>query len=74
MGQPGVVANPTRGQLNREFDLFRSRLSIWSREMDSAVQSRLSCSFSTPRLNHQSIILLVLILYTGFLKISGTVR
>ena len=42
MGQPGVVANPARGQLNREIDLFRSRLSIWSREMDSAVQSRLT--------------------------------
>ena len=34
MDQPGMVANPTRGQLNREnyvFLFLRSRLRIWSR-------------------------------------------
>ena len=34
MNQPGMVANPTRGQLNGENDVFlylRSRLRIWSR-------------------------------------------
>ena len=39
MDQPGKVANPTRGQLNRE-TCPRSRLRIWSRETASAVPSR----------------------------------
>ena len=41
--QPGKVANPARGQLNRKNEYFpcpRSRLSIWSRETGSAVPSR----------------------------------
>ena len=36
MNQPGIVANPTRGQLKRETETFRcprSPLRIWSREM-----------------------------------------
>ena len=38
--QPGKVANPARGQLgNIFFPCPRSRLIIWSREMDSAVPS-----------------------------------
>ena len=44
--QPGMVANPARGQLNEE-NIFppvcpRSRLLIWSHETGSAVPSRLS--------------------------------
>ena len=38
--QPGKVANPARGQLNRENEFLpcpRSRLRIWSRETGSAV-------------------------------------
>ena len=45
MDQPGKVANPARGQLNREKIIFpcpRSRLRIWSRETGSAVPSRVS--------------------------------
>ena len=36
MDQPGKVANPARGQLNREINTScpRSRLRIWSREKD----------------------------------------
>ena len=38
MDQPGKVANPARGQLNRENEYFpvriHSRLTIWSRETD----------------------------------------
>ena len=38
--QPGKVANPARGQLNRENEYFpRSRLRIWSRETGSTVSS-----------------------------------
>ena len=39
MDQPGKVANPARGQLNRKnnIPLPRSRLRIWSRETGSAV-------------------------------------
>ena len=43
--QPGKVANPARGQLNREKMIFlcpRSCLRIWSRETGSAVPSRAS--------------------------------
>ena len=45
MDQPGNVANPARGQLNRENLLFpcpRACLRIWSRETGSAVPSRAS--------------------------------
>ena len=52
--QPGKVANPARGQLNRENEyLFVpvARLSIWSRETGSAVSSRVSLLISTLRLN-----------------------
>ena len=41
MDQPGEVANPARGQLNRE-NVSRSRLIIWSRKTDLAVPSRVS--------------------------------
>ena len=49
MIQPGKVANPARGQLNREtliFLFFRSRLRIWSRETGSALPSRVSLLIS----------------------------
>ena len=53
--QPGKVANPARGQLNREneylFPCPRSRLRIWSRETGSAVPSRVSLLIYKLRLN-----------------------
>ena len=45
MDQPGKVANPARGQLNRDNEHYpcpRSRLRIWSRKTGSAVPSRVS--------------------------------
>ena len=47
MDQPGKVANPARGQLNRE---MYSRLTIWSRETGSEVPSRVSLLISILRL------------------------
>ena len=53
--QPGKVANPACGQLNRENEYFlvrvRSRLRMWSRETGSAVPSRVSLLISILRLN-----------------------
>ena len=52
--QPGKVASPARGQLNRKKELFscpRSCLKIWSRETSSAVASRVSLLVSILRLN-----------------------
>ena len=49
MDQPGKVANPARGQLNREKEHFPVRgscLRIWSREKGSAVRSRVSLLIS----------------------------
>ena len=54
MDQPGKVANPACGKLNRENVFFlrpRSRLRIWSRETGSAVPSRVSLVISILRLN-----------------------
>ena len=57
MDQPGKVASPACGQLNKKneyFEVFpcpRSCLRIWSRETDSAVQSRVSLLISILRLN-----------------------
>ena len=55
MDQPGKVANPARGQLNKENKHFslcpRSRLGIWSRETGSAVPSRVRLLISILRLN-----------------------
>ena len=54
MDQPGKVASPARGQLNRENEDFpcpRSRLRIWCRETGSAVLSRVSLLISILRLN-----------------------
>ena len=55
MNQPGKVANPARGQLNRKNEYFPvrvlSRLRIWSRETGSAVPSRVSLLISILRLN-----------------------
>ena len=53
MDQPGKVANPARGQLNRENEHSRPRacLRIWSRETGSAVPSRVSLLISMLRLN-----------------------
>ena len=45
MGQPGMVASPGRGRLNRGtyyFSCLRSRLRIWSRETGLAVPLRVS--------------------------------
>ena len=52
MDQPGKVANPARGQLNREkiFPCLRACLRIWSRETGSAVPSRVSLLISILRL------------------------
>ena len=41
-GQPGKVAYPTHGQLNRENDHFPVPVRAWSRETVSAVPSRVS--------------------------------
>ena len=52
--QPGKVAHPARGQLNRENEYFSvpvSRLTIWSRETGSAVPSRVSLLISVLRPN-----------------------
>ena len=52
MDEPGKVANPARGQLNRVNVFFsrpRSRLRIWSRETGSAVPSRVSLLISILR-------------------------
>ena len=53
MDQPGKVANPARGQLNREKKnpCPRSRLRIWPRETGSAVPPRVSLLISILRLN-----------------------
>ena len=64
--QPGKVANPARGQLNRGnvfFPCSRSRLRIWSRETGSAVPSRVSLLISILRPN--------LMLTSGILPISA---
>ena len=53
MDQPGKVANPARGQLNRGKLISlcsRARLRIWSRETGSAVPSRVSLLISILRL------------------------
>ena len=57
MDQPGKVANPARGQLNREkiFPCPRACLRIWSRETGSAVPSRVSLLISILRLNLCSV-------------------
>ena len=55
--EPGKVANPARGQLNRKiytryiFPCPRSRLRIWSRETGSAVPYRVSQLVSILRIN-----------------------
>ena len=53
MDQPGKIANPARGQLNRENNIRLSPayLRIWSREMGSAAPSRVSLLISILRLN-----------------------
>ena len=55
MDQPGKVANPARGQLTKENEIFSclrcSRLRFWSRETGSAVPSRVSLPISILRLN-----------------------
>ena len=52
--QPGRVAKPARGQLNKENVFFpcpRSRLRFWSRETGPGVPSRVSLLISMLRLN-----------------------
>ena len=55
MNEPGKVANPASGQLNRENEYVpvrvRSCLRIWSRETSPAVPSRVSLLISILRLN-----------------------
>ena len=57
MHRPGKVVNPARGQLNRENEFFPVHvrawefLRIWSREMGSAVPSRVSLLIAILRLN-----------------------
>ena len=55
MDQPGKVANPARGQLNREnnihFPCPRACLRFWSRVTGSAVPSRVSLLISILGLN-----------------------
>ena len=55
MDQPGKVASPARGQLNRKKYYFpvrvRSCLIIWSRKTGSGVPSRVSLLISILRLN-----------------------
>ena len=55
MDQPGKVASPARGQLNRKNEYFpvrvRSCLRIWYRETSSAVPSRVNLLISILRLN-----------------------
>ena len=55
MDQLGNVANPARGQLNRENEYppvtVRTCLRIWSRETGPAVPSRVSLLISILRLN-----------------------
>ena len=54
MDQPGKVASPARGQLNRGNECFpcpRWRLRIWSRETGSTVPSCVSLLISILRLN-----------------------
>ena len=66
MDQPGTVANPARGQLNRKNEYFpcpRSCLIIWSRKTGSAVPPASVCS--SP---YSGWIWCVL---TGFLPISA---
>ena len=61
MDQPGKVANPARGQLNRENNTPLSPFAPenLSRETGSAVPSRVSLLISIIRLNlvHKSIVL-----------------
>ena len=53
MDQPGKVANPARGQLNRENDFFCfcSRLRFWSCETGSAAPFRVRLLIYILRLN-----------------------
>ena len=53
MDRPDKVANPARGQLNRENEIFPSPFAPenWSRETGSAVPSRVSLLISILRLN-----------------------
>ena len=54
MDQPGKVANPARGQLNRENEYSPVPVRagrIWSRETGSAFPSRVSLLISILRLN-----------------------
>ena len=65
MDQPGKVANPPRGQLNRKmiFICPRACLRIWSRETSLAVPSRVSLLISILRMD--------MVLTTGFLPSSA---
>ena len=68
MDQPGKVASPARGQLNRKNGYFpirvRSCLEKWSRKTGSAVPSRVSLLISILRLN-------LVLTFTGFLPSSA---
>ena len=79
MDQPGMVANPTVGQLDREnhfpYSCLR-RLKIWSRETGSTVPSRVRVLIlSTVRLNlvlTQRSLLMLLREYSAALLLKTT--
>ena len=61
--QPGKVANPARGQLNREnvfFSCARSRQRIWSRGTGPAVPPRVSLLVSILGLNTGTIMFMLI--------------
>ena len=51
MDQPDKVANPARGQLNRENEYSPVPVCVWPRETGSAFPSRVSLLISILRLN-----------------------
>ena len=61
--QPGKIANPARGHLNRENEYFPVRVRVWSRETGFWVPSGVGLLISILRLN--------LVLLTGFLPSSA---
>ena len=72
LDQPGKVANPGRGQLDRENEYFRPRscLRIWFRETGSAALSRVSLLIPILRLN----LVLVCVCVCVFIKLHITAQ
>ena len=71
----GEVANPARGQLNRENTYFpicpRSRLRVWSRETRSAVRSRVSLLILQPQAEYECFVLLPVVYRDGTFKTAS---